>query len=294
MKFIINAYPYNENSGGVIALHRLCHIINEHTEHQAFLFPISVKEKLSRRIRKFFKKIKFKTNEKWNTPVLTSIQNINDYVVIYPEVISGNPLNSKRVVRWFLHNPGHFTGEVNYGSEELYFKYTSAFNKYIPTNNSYIAPELLTVTYFPLDIYKLDTAVIKDIDTSYIVRKGKGKPYIHPENSICVDGLSHKETANILKRSKNFISYDVYTTYSIFATLAGCNSYIIPDEGLSLEEWIPNEEGRYGIAYGMSEEQLNWAQSTKPNLLKQIEEQDHNTIVSVEKCLKTIANYFRI
>lgn len=294
MKFIINAYPYNENSGGIIALHRLCHIINEHTEHQAFLFPISVKEKLSRLIRNFFKKRKFKTNKKWNTPVLNSIQNINDYVVIYPEVISGNPLSAEKIIRWFLHNPGHFTGEINYGEGELYFKYTSGFDKYIPRNNSYISNKLLTVVYYPSDIYMKNKPIYKDIDVSYIVRKGKDIPFIHPNNSVCIDGLSHIETANILQRSKKFISYDLYTAYSRFAALAECESYVVPDEKLSLKEWLPNEVDRYGVAYGFSDAQLSWAKNTRNQLVAQVERQNMDAINSVEACLKDIEIYFNI
>lgn len=39
VNFIIYAPSYNENSGGCVVLHRLVHLINEHTDHQAFLHP---------------------------------------------------------------------------------------------------------------------------------------------------------------------------------------------------------------------------------------------------------------
>lgn len=284
---------YEENGGGSIALHRLCHIINEYTEHKAYLCPLSYSFKNT--VKEFLRrKKKFLVNDSWNTPIYRSLFLPKNEIVIYPEIVSGNPLKSKRVIRWFLHNPGHFTGEINYGDGELYFKYTSGFDKYIPNNNSCISPNLLTVVSYPTDIYMENTAIQKDIDTSYIVRKGKGKPFIHPPNSICIDELPHTEVANILKRSKNFISYDLYTAYSRFATLAGCDSYVVPAENLSLESWLPDEADRYGVAYGFSDSQLKWAKSTKSDLIRQVERQNTDAVNSVKACLKDIENYFQV
>ena len=65
--------------------------------------------------------------------------------------------------------------------------------------------------------------------------------------------MSHPEIAGIFKRVKTFISYDTYTAYSRFAVLCGCESVVVPDEGVTKEQWRPNPADRYGVAYGFSD-----------------------------------------
>ena len=68
--------------------------------------------------------------------------------------------------------------------------------------------------------------------------------------SELIDGLSHREIAELFKRSKTFVSYDLYTAYSTFAALCGCDSVVIPQEGINVDQWIPDQYHRAGIAYG--------------------------------------------
>ena len=65
-----------------------------------------------------------------------------------------------------------------------------------------------------------------------------------------IDGKKHEEIAHIFKSVKTFISYDPYSTYSVFAALCDCDSIVVPDENITEEQWMPQPERRYGIAYG--------------------------------------------
>lgn len=293
MNIFIYSFSYDENSGGIIALHRLCHVINSETEHKAYLVSNNYPFSLWRRFRyKVKNKQLLKTNHGWNTPVWNKNDFPKDSVVIYPEIINGNPLGIKKVVRWFLHNPGHFTNQIEYGSEELYFQYHSGFNNYKPTNDSIISKNILNVGYYPIDIYTYNTDIIKDNETCYIYRKGKDKPKVHKDDAICLDGLSHNDTAQIMKRSKTFISYDPYTAYSRFAVLSGCHSIVVPDDGVSIEEWLPSEKDRYGVSYGFSNKQTEWAQNTKPLLFEALEQKDKITVDNIKLCLNDIDSFF--
>lgn len=40
MNIYIYASSYDENSGGSVVLHRLCHIINKHSSHSAYLVKL--------------------------------------------------------------------------------------------------------------------------------------------------------------------------------------------------------------------------------------------------------------
>src|SRR6185295_8456760 len=95
-QFVIYCPPYTEKSSGVRALHRLCHLLNtagyRAVVHTRTLGPHSV-------------------NKKWQTPLWSEGSTAESTVVIYPEIIVGNPLQAKRIVRWTLNYPGVFAGD---------------------------------------------------------------------------------------------------------------------------------------------------------------------------------------
>lgn len=301
LKFIIYAPSYNENSGGAIVLHRLVHLINEYTEHQAFIHP-RVLEKVeleSKRkiISSFIKSLRLKrkpfhVNPMWNTPILQDkrIVKESNSVVVYPEITFGNPINARNVVRWYLHHPGHLRKDIFYTKGELCFRYHSAISDFVYPGSK-LSDTIFQVSYYPLDIYESHEEVERDIST-YMVRKGKSKPFVHDSSFICVDGLSHAETAKLFKRSKRFICYDDYTAYSNFAVLSGAESIVVPAEGVSKEEWFPDEASRYGVAYGLCDSELKWARDTRNKLLEKINTLNDKSIAVVDEFIKEVESYF--
>jgi hypothetical protein len=85
-------------------------------------------------------------------------------------------------------------------------------------------------------------------------------------NSILIDGKSHQQVAAIFKSVKQFVSYDAHTLYSSLAAIAGCESVVVPLEGMTKEQWRPNVEDRYGIAYGFDD--IEFARTTRPLALE--------------------------
>ncbi|MCH0693911.1 WavQ [Escherichia coli] len=300
MNIYIYTNSYDENSGGSVVLHRLCHIINKYSTHNAYLVKLDPFYYGSRTIRKFLSKLKwelyskfrFKTNNEWDTPVWLKLNDFpSDSVVIYPEIINGNPLKIKNVVRWLLHQPGYHTNIVDYGKNELYFKFNSAINDFY-NEGSFLASHELKVIYYPIQIYNNKISQERDIECCYLIRKGSDKKIVHPPNSIKIDGLTHQQIANIFKRAQKFISYDDYTAYSIFSVLCGCPSYVVPTDEQSVNDWYPNESDRYGIAYGFTEEQINWAAKTKDRVYSHIVTEHNKSIDRVINCLQEIELFF--
>lgn len=288
MNIFIYAYPYDENSGGIIALHRLCHIINEKTDHKAYLVSNAWSYSIWKKFRYKFKKSRiFTTKDNWNTPIWSGKEFPDNAVVIYPEVVKGNPLGIKHVVRWLLHQPGFHTGQIHYGENELYFKFNSAINDF-QRESCTLAQHEMKVIYYPIDTYA-NRELSRDIDCCYMVRKGTDKSQVHPANAVCLDGKSHTEIAEIFNRARQFICYDDYTAYSLFAVLSGCESIVVPAEGVSLLDWYPNTSDRYGLAYGFSEEERAWAAQTKDKVLEHILHEHKNVEHSVQICLEEIA-----
>lgn len=259
-KFLIFTPSYNENSGGVVVLHKLCHVLNE-LGYESYVKPYTYSYEVKKNNWKQFiwRLIKwsllssirgFKINPAFNTPVFEGDTAGDDCIVIYPEVVFGNPLNARNVVRWLLHQPGFHQEHFFYGKNELYFKFNSAIEDFY-FHGSVTSSRELKVIHYPLEYYNLDGVASERVGTAYCLRKGRSKQIVHDlTDSILIDGKSHAEIACIFKNVKQFISYDTYTAYSIFAVLCGCQSVVIPDEGVSIDEWYPNKSDRYGIAYG--------------------------------------------
>ncbi|MCA5921280.1 WavQ [Pectobacterium brasiliense] len=301
MKIIIVSPEYTDSSGGVILLHKLCHILNE-IGVSAFMYPMLEKASSSRidSIKFHIKRLKFlykkyKTHKNFNSPLIRYIskRHLEKCIVIYPEVVSGNPLKARNVVRWFLHQPGFHTKEINYSSDELYFKIHSGISDF-HYPGSYLSKNEMKVIHYPLDIYNLNNLPKeRDIPSCHMIRKGNPKKPVHSKDSILLDGLTHQETAEVFKRSKEFICYDDYTAYSIFAILCGCQSIVIPEDNKSIDEWFPNIEERYGISYGLTKEQKQWASETKEKVLERIEAEHRNSENSVKICVREMLDFFK-
>jgi hypothetical protein len=236
------------------------------------------------------------TNPKFNTPCLDiqsadEIANNDEYVVIYPEVVMGNPLKAKNIVRWLLHTPGFHTNQTNYGPNELYFRF-SVETPYFSHPGSTTSDQFLTVVHFPTEIYNMDGAIQEREGTAHCIRKGKGKEIVHDlSDSICIDGKSHEEIAAIFKRVKTFYCYDTRTAYYYFASLCGCETIVIPDEGVSEEEWLPHPASRVGIRYGVDSPK-NYLQSTPEDVRNFLGQEEKKTSFRIEGCLNEVGHFF--
>ena len=301
-KILIFAPYYDDRGGGVVVLHKLCSILNQ-IGYKSFLHPYfesyilnkgnyvnSVLSFMGDSIKSIIKG--YKTNPIFETPVMYSIKDINwdEWVVIYPEVTLGNPLGAKNVVRWFLHHPGYHTSNTYYGEGELYFKFNSAISDFSFSGSS-TSNLHLKVIHYPLEFYNTQGASPDRSGTAYCIRKGKGKPMQHDvEDSILIDGKSHKEVSEIFKKVKRFISYDTMTAYSIFAVLCGCESVVIPDKDVSIDQWYPDYRDRYGISYGFSN--IEEAAMTKHLVKSRIMEEHERSIENVQSAFNEIDSHF--
>lgn len=98
MKFIIYGPQYRNSSAGIRVLHRLAALLNERGYSTVC--------------------------NREQTPVSP------DTIVIYPEIIRGNPLNARRVVRYILNVPGRFGGPLSYPASDLLVAYSADLTKY--------------------------------------------------------------------------------------------------------------------------------------------------------------------
>lgn len=301
-KFIIFSPPYDENSGGQICLHKLCHILNS-IGYEAYLYPSFENEEISIRniiipilkvARNIFQKfMPYRLNKEFNTPIYSGNEywhNKNKWIVIYGEQIFGNPLNAKNVVRWFLHKPGYHTGQVYYGYNELHVQHgIVGYDFQYPWSKA--ANTILNVVHYPFQYYNLEGVSNKRVGVAYCIRKGRHRNLNkNIPGGILIDNLSHEKISNIFKKAEKFISYDLNTSYSSLAALCGCTSIVVPLEGLSEEEWHPNIEERYGIAYGF--DNIPKAEATKHMVLNYLKKLEANSIENVKNFVIEASEYF--
>jgi hypothetical protein len=288
MKFIVWAPPFDEDSGGSIALHLLCHRLNG-IGHQALLWPgdrplVRLGDGAGRLWWGVRRALSGKTG-RYQSPFSNRVarpSDLADAITVYPEIVSGNPLGSGHVVRWFLNRPGRLTGRTGYGSGELYFFYQDVFN------DADINPDpdnRLTLMWYN-DAYQ-DTHRDTRNGSCYLLRKGAGRTISHDlSSSVLIDSLSHSEKAHLFNIKEYLYSYDLYTMYATYAAACGCIPVIVPEAGLSKLDWYPNEEDRYGLAYG--EEDIGWAIETRTALLDRLkarrEAEDEMLLAFVRKC----------
>lgn len=304
VSFIIVAPSYNERVGGVLVLHKLCDLING-LGHTAYIWRInrwpflraargsglvvSLLQIFKNLIRATRGKSKFLLNPALNTP-LAKTQNLHGNVItIYPEIIDANPLYCKNIVRWFLYKPNFHSPKARYGTDELLFHYQDVFLEgWLKEKESSKFSIVCPMT----DIYK-QTNFGSRQGSCHIIRKGKHKELnYHYRDSIKIDDLSHAQMAKVFNQVEFCISYDMYTMLTRYAVLCGCKVIIVPEKGMTAEQWQPVERLRYGVAYG--EENLPWAEKTKHLVIEGLQRAEEQNIDSTKQFIERCISHFNL
>jgi len=298
LKFVIWTPVYRDNSGGIIVLHKLASMLRE-AGHSVSIWPQPKPSKHElkafhgwiklTRWFKFLAASLIKRREISSPYELQVAKNrdLENSVVVYPEITAGNPLGEKCVVRWLLNKPGVINGNKEFGSNDLFFYFNVAFNDWELNPN---ADQHLNVSELKSNIY----FNFNNEDRSgqcYMVRKGRNRSQdYHDPSAEKVDGLSHEDLAKVFNKCKYFICYDLYTLYNRYAAMCGCIPIVVPQQGLTKEEWLPEIEWRYGVAYGW--EDIAWAVKTRGKLIEAIEEIGMKDRESVSRFVAITERYF--
>jgi len=227
LKFIVVAPPYQERSGGVMVLHELCDALNKNgysagivfyhdgnSEAQNFKFGISNDKAMH---KPNASNLIFKDNDE-------VLEIINKGVVVYPDLITGNPLGAKNVVRYVLNfNENPFFGDFILSYSKVYSQYSdfilfkSFYNELLNDEGArHWDDRDLNLTYF-----------------------GKGPSYLECKiipGTILVerDWPRDKEQLSLLLRQcKFFFSYDCVSATNYDALMCGAIPILLHDEQIS-------------------------------------------------------------
>lgn len=251
LKYIVYAPTFDVDSGGTIFLHELVNVLNNLGE-DAYLWPMAPVYKPSRmnRLSAWLRPQNFACDPALNTPIAQETDLRDDTIVVYPELVLGNPLGAKNVARWLLYKPGKMH-PYEFGKDEMFFR---AFEKADLPELTGGAPELFL--WKVNNTYRNENRADRK-GVCYIVRKGSYKDRIsvtEEPDAIQIDKLSHAEVNDIFNRCDVFYSYDEATMYSQYAAICGCLSIVVPGDHASRAEWAAEHDlYNAGIAYGLDD-----------------------------------------
>lgn len=242
--WIIVTEPYKELSNGILSMHKICDYLNK-TGDRAFLLFLSYHDDASQR-QLYCSSDPSLRSPKLNTPPLPKNKLtkafLNNCIVFYPEALIGNPLESKRVVRYLGNRPGYCTpGHVaTFNNNDFLLAHSKIF---IPNPNAV----LFNATQDPTFI---DDSNREFYDRSLdLIYHGKGPLHAPCEifdNTLLVERVwprSRKQLSLLLKQARFFYTYDSWSNINVEALMSGCVPVFLRYEPWSADEIASCELG---------------------------------------------------
>lgn len=289
MKILIYSFGYSWHFGGIVVLHKLAELISQ-LGYETYLLN-GEKSKAGRA-----KCIEMQE--------AIEIANDSQTVVIYPEIVSGNPLNADKVARWILFFPGVNGGEIKYGSSEFVFTYSEHFVENTEYSNLLVVRIIETMVD---DFYDLSLTRSKD---AVLVKKGhfemenRASLFLDPViDSLyelesfdqIINNTNHISDYNLqLNQIRNFISYDNHTYHSVLASFAGCVSIVIPEIGKTSDKFFRDfpEAKIAGVHYGF--EELSKGTLRKDLYKRRIDEIETENVSGTRALLDSLKAHFKL
>lgn len=221
-RFLIVTPNFTHRSAGVRALFRLCHHLNC-TGYPSAVIPIPGKS--------------IDDYSPWN--VFGYKGEIDNAVVIYPEIISGNPYDAEKVVRWVLNEPGLLGGEKYYADNEIVFVYDP--QKINIANTAIKTPigleRVLWVGVVDPSVIYPDDKVEKTIDCSFYNKGHYLSTQFPLDPSLGVKRIKDitpdaDSLGNVLRQTRTLYSYDHYSNILREAVICGCEVRVIDSKGI--------------------------------------------------------------
>ncbi len=219
MPYYIVAPAYTRFSAGIKVLHTLCHLLNLRGQ-SAFVVSAEVNPDLV-------------------TPILTHqiveshFQAGRTPIIIYPERMTGNPLNASCVVRYLLNIPGLLGVEGGFGKEDILIWYCDHYRKACHGTEPILEiPTSDTRTFHPPTdgieregscFYAGKFRIFSGEELSPITKDSVEIPFGG-------DGVTTQaQMAELFRKSEIFYAYEP-TALGLEATLCGCPCVLVPSQ----------------------------------------------------------------
>ncbi|UTH76708.1 hypothetical protein [Chromobacterium sp. IIBBL 290-4] len=233
--YYICAPGFTRVSNGVRAMHLLCHYLNKLGE-EAYVFSPE-------------------TDPKLRTPYLT--QDIVDRhketqrspIVVYPEVVHGNPLNAAAVVRYILNHPGLLGGPKDYPESDMLVFW---HQDYVDAAK-YADPSFIFIPSIDTGIFNNDDNAHDEKRDKVLVYPGRYKQAQRDYPELFRDSIvitydwpqSHEELAALLRQGKVLYTF---ANSAIISEALLCGCPVVIKETV----YSKKPEERAGVALGLA------------------------------------------
>lgn len=243
--FIICTPPYARNSAGIVILHELGKTISNLNYSVTFVFfdPSNSKWFLSTEPSHYAPNMQDRISKSLSQMEVSLQHALNEGIIIYPEIVSGNPLGARRIVRYFLNKDAAITGVITDTRPNDYIlAYSCSFHDkpnltlFKPvhdpcfnTENTRPAIErTLSLTYFGKAKY---TEPLPVISGSVLISKS------WPQTS--------HELASLLKSSKYLFTWDHVTSLMIDALYCGTHVVLMKEHVSSKSRLLESKKNDF-------------------------------------------------
>lgn len=235
--YIVVAPDFISNSAGICCLYQLCADLRK----MGFEAAVTGSQR---------------GNPNFPVPLISNHDAINAAKngawVVYPEIITGNPLQAKNIVRWALNRPGLLGGEEVYPETEHVFVYSDVFTPYVKNK---IRGKLYMPTIDRTLFYPPEKEKIRSLDCFYVGKSRYKAGFLNPDETLEITRFTppKSELGKIFRSAKVLYSFDNSTALIYEALLCGCPVVIIPDGTQTWDDYKKLELGTTGISWGAPE-----------------------------------------
>ena len=167
-----------------------------------------------------------------------------DSIVLYPEVVTGNPLKAQRVVRWLLNKPGFFGTKWDVGESDIIVGYTPRLCQMYSGCDQLQVFEAWPKFFVPPPSYVVRSG------KCHTLRKSKAYPEINGSTLIGKDSFDMEMLRDLFQKSERFFCYDADSMLPLFAAMCGCEAVVMPQFGVPRRLWVDNYPLMQFVAYG--------------------------------------------
>lgn len=177
-----------------------------------------------------------------------------DFVAIYPEIVNGNPMEARHIVRYLLNEPGVMSNGLepsptSFDPQDKLYVFSELFNTVGADEDHHLFLPILDI-----NLFKDEKRRVRPHKCVFV---GKGDDLsFHPKDSIPIDrnlAQDQAHLADFLNSCEVMYAYDPVSAMYEIARLCGCR-IVLFNPKYSKEEFEKYEPGMNGISWNKDEE----------------------------------------